>query len=113
MFLYRHLAVEGLKGFTDAYYLGAFPMPGQEGLFDVLVAPYRGVETWFYFDPHGQLAVMEIYVDEHQDPWQVHFGKYHTADGHDLPGRIAVQATAGSTFQIDFDQFHFTDEAKK
>ena len=62
MFLYRLMALDGPKGFNDAYYLGTLPLPPQEGLFDVVVAPYRGVESWFYFDPHGRLAAMEIYA---------------------------------------------------
>ena len=113
LFLYRLMAVEGPKGFTEAYYLGTFPLPPQDGLFDVVVGPYRGgVETWFYFDPHGQLAAMEIYVDEHADPWEVHFSKYHDVDGHDLPGHIMVYGS-GSVFEFDCDQFRFTDEAGK
>ena len=89
-----------------------FRLPPQEGLFDVVVAPYRGVESWFYFDPHGRLTAMEIYTDEHSDPWEVHFAQYRDVDGHDLPGHIVVYGN-GSAFEFDFDQFRFTDEAGK
>ena len=112
MFLYRLMALDGPKGFTDAYYLGTLPLPPQEGLFDVVVAAYRGVESWFYFDPHGRLAAMEIYADEHSDPWEIHFAQYHDVDGHDLPGHIVVYGN-GSVFEFDCDQFRFTDEAGK
>ncbi len=113
MFLYRLMALDGRKGFSnEAYYLGTLPLPPQEGLFDVVVAPYRGVESWFYFDPRGRLAAMEIHVDEHADPWEVHFAQYHDVDDHDLPGHIAVYGN-GSVFEFDCDQFRFTDEAGK
>jgi hypothetical protein len=112
MFLYRLMALDGPKGFNDAYYLGTLPLPPQEGLFDVIVASYRGVESWFYFDLRGRLAAMEIYGDEHSDPWEVHFAQYREADGHDLPGHVVVYGN-GSIFEFDVDQFHFSDEASK
>ena len=112
MFLYRLMALDGPKGFNDVYYLGTLPLPPQEGLFDVVVAPYRGVEGWFYFDPHGRLAAMEIYADEHADPWEIHFTQYREVDGHDLPGHVVVYGN-GSVFEFDCDQFRFTDEAGK
>jgi hypothetical protein len=112
MFLYRLMALEGPKGFNDAYYLGTLPLPPQDGSFDVVVAPYRGVESWFFFDVHGRLAAMEIYTDEHSDPWEVHFAQYRDVDGHDLPGHIVVFGN-GSVFEFDCDQFRFTEEAGK
>ena len=113
MFLYRLMALDGPKGFNnELYYLGTLPLPPQEGLFDVLVAPYRGVECWFYFDPRGRLATVEIYADEHSDPWEVRFAQYRDADNHDLPGHIVVYGN-GSVFEFDCDQFRFTDKAGK
>jgi serine protease Do len=112
MFLYRRMALDGPKGFTDAHYLGTFPLPPQGGLLDVVLAPYRGVESLFYFDTNGRLAAMEIYVDEHSDPWEVHFTQYRDIDGHDLPGHIVAYGN-GSIFEFDCDQFRFTDEAGK
>ena len=113
MFLYRLMALDGPKGFNnDVYYLGTLPLPPQEGLFDVVVAPYRGVESWFYFDLHGRLTAMEIFADEHSDPWEIHFAQYRDVDNHDLPGHIVVNGN-GSVFEFDCDQFRFTDEAGK
>jgi hypothetical protein len=113
MFLYRLMALDGVKGFNnEAYYLGKLPLPPQEGLFDVVVGPYRGVESWFYFDPHGRLAAMEIYTEEHADPWEVHFSQYREDDGHDLPGHVVVYG-GGSVFEFDCGEFHFNDEAGK
>ena len=112
MFLYRLMAVDGPKGFTDAYYLGTFPLPPQDGLFNVIVGVYRGVDSWFYFDAHGRLAAVEIFADEHADPWEVHFAQYRETDGRDLPGRVVVYGD-GNVFELEFDQFRFTDEAGK
>ncbi|MGO9109250.1 MAG: trypsin-like peptidase domain-containing protein [Thermoguttaceae bacterium] len=112
MFLYRLMALDGPKGFSDVYYLGALPLPPQDGLLDVVVAPYRGVESWFYFDPRGRLAAVEIYPDEHSDPWEIHFAQYRDVDGHDLPGHIVVYGN-GSVFEFDVDQFLFNGEAGK
>ena len=111
MFLYRLMAVKGFKGFEDLYYLGTLPLPPQEGLFEVIVAPYRGVEGWFYFDPHGRLAVMEVYADEHADPWEVQFSQYREVAGHDLPGHVVVNGN-GNVFEFDCDQFRFSEAGK-
>ena len=94
MFLYRLMALDGPKGFNDVYYLGALPLPPQGGLFDVVVAVYRGAECWFYFDSRGRLAAVEIYADEHSDPWEMHFTQYRDVDNHDLPAHLVVTATA-------------------
>ena len=56
----------------------------------MLVAAYRGIESWFYFDSRGQLTAMEIYADEHADPLEIHFSQYREVDGHDLPGHVVV-----------------------
>ena len=111
MFLYRLMAVKGFKGFEDLYYLGTLPLPPQEGLFEVIVAPYRGAEGWFYFDPHGRLAVMEVYADEHADPWEVQFSQYREVAGHDLPGHVVVNGN-GNVFEFDCDQFRFSEAGK-
>ena len=76
LFLYRLLAVDGAKGFNDISYLGTFPLPGSDGLMDVLAAEYRGIEVWFYFDARGELAAMEVYPEEHEDPLEFHFSHY-------------------------------------
>jgi S1-C subfamily serine protease len=112
MFLYRLMAAEGPKGFTESYYLGKLPVPARDGLFDVLVGDYHGVASWFYFDPHGRLDLVEIYPDEHSDPWEIHFAQYHEADNHDVPGHVLVNGD-GSVYEFDIDQFRFSDEAAK
>ena len=107
LFLYRLMAVDGPKGFDDASYLGAFPLPGSDGLLDVVLATYRGIDSWFYFDAHGQLAAMEVYPEEHADPLEFHFANYRAADGRDLPGRLKI-VSGDSVFEtFDLDKFRF------
>src|SRR4029077_7626958 len=112
LFLYRLMAVEGRKGFDDLSYLGTFPLPGSDGLTDVVSTTFHGIDAWFYFDAHGQLAAMEVYPDEHADPLEFHFSNYRTVDGHDPPGRLKI-VVGGNVFEsFDLDQFHF-DAAEK
>jgi serine protease Do len=112
MFLYRLMALEGPKGFTDAYYLGKFPLPPQEGLYDVVVGDYHGVASRFYFNPAGRLDAVEIFADDHSDPWEIHFSDYRDVDNHDLPGRILVYGN-DKVYEFGVDQFRFTEEAGK
>jgi len=112
LFLYRLLAVDGPKGFTEIGYQGTFPLPDHEGLMDVLAANYRGIDVWFYFDPHGQLIAMEVYPEEHADPLEFHFGNYHDVDGHDLPGHLAI-VSGGTVYEsFDLEQFRFSEAEK-
>jgi S1-C subfamily serine protease len=89
---WRRLAVEGPKGFDEIYYLGTAPLAGREGLADVLVAGYRGIECWFYFDPgSGDLLALEMYPAQESDPCELSFSGYRQVDGRSLPGRIEVR----------------------
>ncbi len=112
LFLYRLLAVDGAKGFNDISYLGTFPLPGSDGLMDVLAAEYRGIEVWFYFDPRGELAAMEVYLEEHEDPLEFHFSLYRPDGGRDLPGRLKI-VSGGNVFEtFDLDKFRFSEAGK-
>jgi S1-C subfamily serine protease len=113
LFLYRLMAVDGPKGFDDVSYLGSFPLPGyHDGLLDVVMATYHGVDAWFYFDSRGQLVAMEVYPDEHADPLEFHFSNYRAAAGHDLPGRLKI-VCGGNVFEsFDLDQFRFGEAGK-
>jgi S1-C subfamily serine protease len=107
LFIYRLMALDGPKGFDDMSYLGAFPLPGSDGLLDVVSATYHGIESWFYFDSRGQMAAMEVYPDEHADPLEFHFSNSRTVAGRDLPGRLKI-VSGGSVFEsFDLDQFRF------
>lgn len=92
LYLWRRLALEGPKGFGEFYYQGTAPWAGREGLMDVLVGLYRGVQCRFYFDPgQGRLCGMEMTAGEHADPCEITFSEYHDVDGRSLPGRMEVR----------------------
>ncbi|MBN2579676.1 MAG: trypsin-like peptidase domain-containing protein [Pirellulales bacterium] len=89
IYLWRRLAVEGFSRFGGVYYLGTAPLPGHEGLVDVLVGSYKGVEGHFYFDPQGgQLLALEMFPEENDDPYEIRFSEYRDVDGRKLPGRL-------------------------
>ena len=65
LYLWRRLALEGIKHFGQVEYLGTAPLAGHDGLADVLVGTCKGVECWFYFDPaQGDLLALEMYPGE-------------------------------------------------
>ena len=88
--LWRKLLIGGVNKFGAITYLGTAPLPGKEGLADVLVGTTEGVEVWFYFDPaEGTLLALEMYPDEHADPCEIYF-QYKEANGRFVPQRIEV-----------------------
>ena len=92
LYLWRRLAVEGLARFGDVDYYGTAPLPGREGLVDVLVGSHKGVECRFYFDPaNGNLLALEMFPDDDSDPCEVYFADYREKDGRVLPGRMEVR----------------------
>ena len=89
--LWRRLNIVGPEKYGDTYYLGTSPLPNRQGLFDVLVATYREVETHFYFDPQtGLLTALEMYADEHEDPCEIYFDEYDTVGGRKIPRLLTV-----------------------
>jgi len=67
------------------------PVPGHNGLCDVLLAIGEGVETRFYCDPaDGMLLCIELYPDEETDPCEVYFSDYRLERGWNLPHRMEV-----------------------
>jgi len=85
---WRSLLVSGQDKFGDVYYLGSAPLPGYEGLLDVLVGTYDTLETRFYFDSQSnQLVGLEMYPDLNVDPCELRFRQ--PVDG--LPTVVDVQ----------------------
>ena len=67
--MWRRFLVLGPQKFGDVRYLGKAPVPGREGLFDVLVATYNVTESLLYFEPTtGQLVAMEMFPDSGDGP---------------------------------------------
>lgn len=89
LWLWRRLAVVGPEGFGEVYYLGTAPLPGRDGLVDVVVAVYGGVECRFHCDS-GQLRLLEMFPQDDVDPCEVSFSDFREFDGHSRPGRLEV-----------------------
>ncbi len=91
LYLWRRLATAGLDRSGQVYYQGTAPLPGHQGLTDVLVDARLGT-CRFYFDPiDGRLLALEWFPDEQSDPCEVYFSDYREAEGRLWPGRIEVR----------------------
>jgi S1-C subfamily serine protease len=89
MHVWRRLLVHGPEKFGEVYYLGSRPIAGREGLADVLVGLYAGVECQFLFDPaNGQLVAVELYLHPDEDPCELRFSQYEDVDGRQLPRAV-------------------------
>ena len=105
LYLLRRLNLEGPEKFGEVYYLGAAPLPGRPGQFDVLVGTYKEAETHFYFDrTDGLLVAMEMFPDEHEDPCELYFSGYRESEGRMVPG--VIEARYGND---TFATFKLTD----
>ena len=92
LYLWRRLATEGLGRFGQVEYYGTAPLPGYEGLVDVLAAAHKDVQCRFYFDPvEGHLLALEMFPDEDTDPCEIYFSDYRKQGGCFWPGRIEVR----------------------
>jgi S1-C subfamily serine protease len=92
LYLWRRLAVEGLQRFGNLEYFGTAPLPGHDGLVDVLVGTHKGVECRFYFDPaSGHLLALEMFPNDEVDPCEVYFSDYRDHAGRFWPGKIEVR----------------------
>ncbi len=92
LYLWRRLAVEGFSRFGEVYYLGTAPLPGHNGLVDVLVGSHKGVDCRFYFDPAGgRLLALEMFPDSESDPCEIRFSQYREIGGRELPGLVEVR----------------------
>jgi len=111
--LWRRLAVEGPGRFGVVYYLGTVPLAGHDGLFDVLVGLYKGVECHFLFDSQrGHLLAVEMFPDDDIDPCEVYFSEYREVDGRLLPARMEVRTGDALYGIFKLDQFTFDTAAE-
>ncbi len=89
--LWRRLLTRGPDHFGSVSYVGAAPLPGHDGLLDVLAGTDAGVECQFYFDPEsGRLVRLEMLPQSDVDPCVLAFDQYEEVNGHWLPRRIDV-----------------------
>ncbi len=114
LYLWRRLALEGIEHFGQVEYLGTAPLPGYDGLADVLVGTHKGVECWFYFDPvRGDLLALELFPAENTDPCEVYFSDCHDVDGRLLPGQMEVRTAEGPFGVFKLEKFTFAESEKK
>ncbi len=106
--LWRRLAVVGPDEFGEVAYLGTRPLAGREGLLDVLVGLYKGVECQFLFDPaQGHLLALEMFPEEDVDPCEVYFSGYREFEGRFLPARMEVRVGDDPYGVFNLNQFNF------
>src|SRR5262249_126139 len=109
--MWRRFLVEGPEKFGEVHYLGTAPLPGRDGLFDVLVGTHDDVECHFMFDPaDGHLVAMELYPEEDVDPCELDFHEFREFEGRMLPGRIEVRH--GDDFHHVFQCKQYEEKAE-
>jgi S1-C subfamily serine protease len=94
MYLWRRMLIGGPGKYGQVTSEGTIPLPGHDGLFDVLsaIGGPGGVEALFYCAPaDGELVCIEMYPDESSDPCEVYFSDYQEAGGRFLPRRMEVR----------------------
>ncbi len=90
--VWRRMLVLGPNAFGDTHYQGTAPIPGQQGLFDVLIGTHNVAETRFLFAPtSGALTLQETFVDNDSDPCELYFSDYRDVAGRQMPYRIEVR----------------------
>ncbi|MGD9723407.1 MAG: S1C family serine protease [Pirellulales bacterium] len=89
---WRRLLVGGPENFGDLTYHGTAPVPGREGLADLLIGTYRNVECRFYVSPNeGQLVLVEMFPEDDTDPCELYLSDYREVEGRQLPGHMLVR----------------------
>ncbi len=90
--MWRRMLVEGPEGFGQVYYLGSSPLPGHDGLADVLVGFYAGVECHFSIDPiEGDVLAVEMFPSEDVDPCSLLLSDYHSIGEQQFPHHIEIR----------------------
>ncbi|MEX2112757.1 MAG: trypsin-like peptidase domain-containing protein [Pirellulales bacterium] len=106
--LWRRFLMQGPAGFDDLTYWGTAPVPGFEGLADVLVGSYGGVECRFHLEQQqGQLVLLEMWPEEDTDPCELYFDDYRETQGCLLPGNIGVRVGDRVYQLIDCKEYTF------
>jgi serine protease Do len=114
LYLWRRLATTGPEHFGDLYYQGAAPLPGHDGLVDVLVGMHGGVECRYYFDARqAVLVALEMSADENSDPCMILFSDFRESDGRLLPTRLEVRTGDDLYGTFKIDEFKFEKPARR
>ncbi len=90
--MWRRMLTHGPEGFGQVYYLGTSPLPGHDGLVDVLVGLHAGIECHFMIDPvEGDVLAVEMFPGEDVDPCRLHLTDYRTVGQQQIPHRIEIE----------------------
>ena len=92
LYLWRRLLVKGPEDFGSVEYYGTLPLEGHPGPVDLLTGTFGGVDCNFFVDAtSGHLLLVELYLQEDDDPCELHFADYRAVDGREVPGRMLVR----------------------
>lgn len=113
--LWRRLLLVGPQQYGDLHYLGTFPVPGREGLADVLVATYDVIEeTRFLFDPpSGRLLGVEMFPDKNGDACEVYFDDFRDVGGRQFPHRLQIRFGDTLFGEIEIEKVQLPTAPKK
>lgn len=90
--LWRRMLVLGPPKYGDVVYVGTAPLPGRDGLFDLLSATRNVTESLLYFDSAtGRLASIEMFPDSGVDPCELLFEDYRPVGDYELPHQIVAR----------------------
>jgi hypothetical protein len=107
--VWRRLLTMGPQRYGEVHYQGTVPLPGRDGVFDVLVGTHNVVESHFLFDPKsGRLVALEMYSDADADPCEIYFDDYRETSGRQLPHRLQVRYGDGVFAEVQVNQFRFS-----
>jgi serine protease Do len=92
---WRRVLVSGPGKFGEVVYQGTAPLPGRDGLYDVVSATRNVTESLLYFDTSiGRLVAYEMFADAGADPCELLFEDYRPVDGRELPHLILARRGA-------------------
>ena len=111
--VWRRLLTLGPSKFGDLTYLGTFALPGSDGVYDVLFGRYAGVACRYFADPRtGDLAAVEMQLDDALDPCELRFLEYRDQGGRWLPSMIEVRHGDSVYAVMHPTEWNFADEVK-
>ncbi|PHS14366.1 MAG: serine protease [Blastopirellula sp.] len=89
---WKHLLQTGPAKYGEVYYLGTAPLDDIAKQYDVLVGVHDILETRFYVDQEtGEIAAIEMFSDQDEDPCEIRFSDYRTVDEITLPHRFLIR----------------------
>ncbi len=120
LYEWRHLLVNGEKGFDKLYTYGGYEPFYPDGTTksrvdaEVLITEHAGIQTKWYFSKKDQsLLGFECYLKRDQDPCEVVFADYQAVDGRQLPHRLLVRYGDGQYGALNIKSYSLSGDAAK